>query len=211
MPIGKGSNPDVGAAAVARFVRERRLRSGLTQEDLATAVGVSRPWVSSLERGWPASEELMFKILMSLGVPDPSETLGRLRGANPPSEGAAEFCERHSREDLTRELRKLAQGLRTRLREYEDARSFVALSDATLAAVKATIFDLEEMACADHIPADRFDDARKAWRYFTGTLMLSRQAANAAKLGLKAMAERSSAVADAGTPEDLSDGDHQTE
>ncbi|MGD8698269.1 MAG: helix-turn-helix transcriptional regulator [Gemmatimonadales bacterium] len=38
-------------ATVRSYVREHRLRQGLTQEELAQAVGVSRQSINSIERG----------------------------------------------------------------------------------------------------------------------------------------------------------------
>ena len=37
-------------------VRGRRIGLGLTQADLATRAGVSRPWISSVEAGKPTAE-----------------------------------------------------------------------------------------------------------------------------------------------------------
>lgn len=56
---------DLGAA-----VREARSVHGMTQADLAAAVGVSRDWVVRLERGHPRLEaQLVLDALHAAGVP----------------------------------------------------------------------------------------------------------------------------------------------
>lgn len=41
---------------LAAVVRGRRLRAGLSQEQVAASTGVSRQWVGELERGKPTAE-----------------------------------------------------------------------------------------------------------------------------------------------------------
>ena len=41
---------------LAAAIRGRRLRAGLSQEQVATRTGVSRQWVGELERGKPTAE-----------------------------------------------------------------------------------------------------------------------------------------------------------
>lgn len=51
-------------AALGAAVRERRLRSGLTQAELAGLAGVSRAWLIRLEDGHPRAE--LFRVLATL-------------------------------------------------------------------------------------------------------------------------------------------------
>ncbi len=51
------------------YVRDRRRRLGMTQNDLATSAQVSRRWLSDLEAGKPTAEiGLIFKLLHALEV-----------------------------------------------------------------------------------------------------------------------------------------------
>ncbi|AYY14956.1 transcriptional regulator [Actinobacteria bacterium YIM 96077] len=55
---------DLGAV-----VREARRQKGLTQAELAAAVGVSREWVVRLEKGYPRLEaQLVLDALAAVGV-----------------------------------------------------------------------------------------------------------------------------------------------
>lgn len=54
---------DLGA-----LVRERRLQRGLSQEELARAVGVSRQWVVGLEQGKFRAFEIVLRILGALAL-----------------------------------------------------------------------------------------------------------------------------------------------
>src|SRR4029450_3195477 len=51
------------------YVRDRRRRLGMTQNDLAALAQVSRRWLSDLEAGKPTAEiGLVFKLLHALGL-----------------------------------------------------------------------------------------------------------------------------------------------
>lgn len=54
---------DLGA-----LVRERRLERGLTQEELARAVGVSRQWMVGLEQGKFRAFEIVLRTLGALAL-----------------------------------------------------------------------------------------------------------------------------------------------
>lgn len=206
MAIGVGVNPEQRPAAFGRFIRDLRKRTGLSQAQLGRKVGVSRPWISSVERGWLGSDELMLKILGVLDVPEPDQALRHLLGRG----------ETGVRGDSpTEHFRYLARVLRTRLAELDEIRSTVTLSGATVSAIKATIFDLEELADSAESRSVAEDDpeakaAKRAWRYFNNALMFVREAANASRLGLAVSQEPPNSGEPAPTGEELSNGDHQT-
>lgn len=54
---------------LAAAVRGRRISLGLTQADMATWAGVSRPWLSKVEAGRPTAEfGLVLRLLDALGL-----------------------------------------------------------------------------------------------------------------------------------------------
>jgi HTH-type transcriptional regulator/antitoxin HipB len=56
------------AGDLAAAVRGRRISLGLSQADLATRAGVSRPWLSQVEAGKPTAEfGLVIRLLDTLG------------------------------------------------------------------------------------------------------------------------------------------------
>lgn len=63
-----GIRREVGAALKRLRKSKRPL---VNQEDLAARLGVSRNWLSRIERGWPCSEALLAKLLGELGVTAP--------------------------------------------------------------------------------------------------------------------------------------------
>lgn len=51
------------------LLRRRRLELGLTQQDLASRIGVSRQWIVEIEKGKPRAEAaLLFRVLGALGL-----------------------------------------------------------------------------------------------------------------------------------------------
>lgn len=57
------------AQDLAAAVRGRRITMGLSQGDLAVRAGVSRPWLSKVETGKPATEfGLIIRLLDVLGL-----------------------------------------------------------------------------------------------------------------------------------------------
>lgn len=55
--------------ALGALIRTRRRELKLGQEALAARVGVSRPWLSAVERGKPTAEiGLVFRTLAALGL-----------------------------------------------------------------------------------------------------------------------------------------------
>jgi HTH-type transcriptional regulator / antitoxin HipB len=64
MPVTLRNSRDIGA-----IIRERRRSRGLSQQALATAIGVSRLWVNQVEGGKPGAElGLVLRALNVLGV-----------------------------------------------------------------------------------------------------------------------------------------------
>ena len=64
MPVTLRNSRDIGA-----LIRERRRSQSLSQQALATAIGVSRLWVNQVERGKPGAElRLVLKALDVLRV-----------------------------------------------------------------------------------------------------------------------------------------------
>ena len=56
-------------AAIGALIKDRRRALGLDQADLAARIGVSRLWVSQIERGKPgAGLGLVLRALAALGV-----------------------------------------------------------------------------------------------------------------------------------------------
>jgi len=57
------------SAELSSHVREHRLRAGLTQEELARAVGVTRQTIIAIEKGnYPPSVLLALRLARRLGV-----------------------------------------------------------------------------------------------------------------------------------------------
>lgn len=57
------------AADLGAFIRERRLKLGMDQSDLAEKAGTSRKWVVEVEQGKPRAEiGLVLRTLKTLGV-----------------------------------------------------------------------------------------------------------------------------------------------
>jgi HTH-type transcriptional regulator / antitoxin HipB len=57
------------AADLGAFIRERRLKLGMDQSDLAEKAGTSRKWIVEVEQGKPRAEiGLVFRTLKTLGV-----------------------------------------------------------------------------------------------------------------------------------------------
>lgn len=55
--------------AIGRLLRNQRRAAGLTQQQLADRIGVSRRWVGSAERGNPRSEILLvMRALQEVGT-----------------------------------------------------------------------------------------------------------------------------------------------
>jgi HTH-type transcriptional regulator / antitoxin HipB len=46
----------VSPADVGRLLKERRIKRGLSQQELAESIGVSRQWVAKVERGHARAE-----------------------------------------------------------------------------------------------------------------------------------------------------------
>ncbi|MET0491747.1 MAG: helix-turn-helix domain-containing protein [Actinoplanes sp.] len=54
---------------LGRYLRDHRLRNGLSQEEVATRSGTSRRWLSELENGKPTVEiGLTLKVVFALGL-----------------------------------------------------------------------------------------------------------------------------------------------
>lgn len=57
------------AADLGAFIRERRLKLGMDQSDLAEKAGTSRKWIVEVEQGKPRAEiGLILRTLKTLGV-----------------------------------------------------------------------------------------------------------------------------------------------
>jgi HTH-type transcriptional regulator / antitoxin HipB len=57
------------AADLGAFIRERRLKLGMDQSDLAEKAGTSRKWIIEVEQGKPRAEiGLVLRTLKTLGV-----------------------------------------------------------------------------------------------------------------------------------------------
>lgn len=57
------------AADLGAFIRERRLKLGMDQSDLAEKAGTSRKWIVEVEQGKPRAEiGLVLRTLKTLGV-----------------------------------------------------------------------------------------------------------------------------------------------
>lgn len=63
-------------AEIGRAVRRERREHGLTQEALALRAGISRAYLSDVERGKrDLSVTVLFKILAAFGAPDPRDVV----------------------------------------------------------------------------------------------------------------------------------------
>lgn len=59
----------LAAKDLGALIRDQRGRMGLTQQQLADRVGVSRVWLVALEKGKPSAQVgLVFRTLMELGL-----------------------------------------------------------------------------------------------------------------------------------------------
>lgn len=57
------------AADLGAFIRERRVKLGMDQSDLAAKAGTSRKWIVEVEQGKPRAEiGLVLRTLKTLGV-----------------------------------------------------------------------------------------------------------------------------------------------
>jgi HTH-type transcriptional regulator/antitoxin HipB len=57
------------AADLGAFIRERRIKLGMDQSDLAEKAGTSRKWIVEVEQGKPRAEiGLVLRTLKTLGV-----------------------------------------------------------------------------------------------------------------------------------------------
>jgi HTH-type transcriptional regulator / antitoxin HipB len=57
------------AADLGAFIRERRIKLGMDQSDLAEKAGTSRKWIIEVEQGKPRAEiGLVLRTLKTLGV-----------------------------------------------------------------------------------------------------------------------------------------------
>ena len=57
------------AADLGAFIRERRVKLGMDQSDLAAKAGTSRKWIIEVEQGKPRAEiGLVLRTLKTLGV-----------------------------------------------------------------------------------------------------------------------------------------------
>ena len=57
------------AADLGAFIRERRVKLGMDQSDLAEKAGTSRKWIVEMEQGKPRAEiGLVLRTLKTLGV-----------------------------------------------------------------------------------------------------------------------------------------------
>jgi len=54
--------------SLSRTIRQRRVELGLSQDDLAQALGVSRTTISQIENGRPGTVALLLNVLDSLGL-----------------------------------------------------------------------------------------------------------------------------------------------
>nr|MBO2490487.1 transcriptional regulator [Gammaproteobacteria bacterium] len=72
--------------ALGALIRTRRRELKLGQEALAARVGVSRPWLSAVERGKPTAEiGLVFRTLAALGLTLDARVEGSIqRDPSPP-------------------------------------------------------------------------------------------------------------------------------
>lgn len=83
MPLKFMARPDAGR------VREIRRAREMTQDDLARRTGLSRPYISEIERGRLASKTAMRRIARALGVGFEQVTLPReAAGETDPDEQA---------------------------------------------------------------------------------------------------------------------------
>ena len=96
--------------AFGRTLRDIRRARHIDQQKLAEMVGVTRQWISNIERGWPASISLLTKILMVCDVPDAEEVARAVYSDDRYDEGVATL----------QRLRKVHRRVDTRLEFFED-------------------------------------------------------------------------------------------
>ena len=76
------------AADLGAFIRERRLKLGMDQSDLAEKAGTSRKWIVEVEQGKPRAEiGLVLRTLKTLGV-SLDIVVDRAKKASPARESA---------------------------------------------------------------------------------------------------------------------------
>lgn len=72
------------AADLGAFIRERRIKLGMGQSDLAEKAGTSRKWTVEVEQGKPRAEiGLVLRTLKTLGFPSILPLTARRRHPQP--------------------------------------------------------------------------------------------------------------------------------
>lgn len=193
---------------LGRQLRVYRTARGLNQDQVARAIGLSRAWLSNVERGGGISPSVLPRLLGALGFDKPEELATRLLANEPDVDNR--LLQAEIAQPGVPSPQAAADALRGLLADHESYRNVLTFHPSVLSATKAVIFDLEELAHQDGVGGDSpIAGVLEVANRLRNALVLAR---TAARLGHSAMVDVATATPPPITEkEEVENGDHQAE